>query len=323
MIKPSRFSLASVFCLFSASSLFISCGGDDSSSAPTSSAPSASPTATSSPTVTPTSTSTSTPAPSADLLYFNNTPVGDNPTLVWSEEFEGESLDPDVWFMETGDGSQYGIPGWGNNELQWYLPENAAIENGVLVITAKEESRNGFAYTSARIHTRDRVAVRYGRIEARIRLPKGQGAWPAFWMLPQDDVYGTWAASGEIDILESVNLSDEDNTIHGTIHFGDRWPRNAFAGESYSPPNSVVNEFHVYAVEWDVEEIRWFVDDHMYAVQNVWSTASADFPAPFDQRFYILLNLAIGGKWPGAPDESTVFLLRFEIDYVRVYSDES
>ena len=141
---------------------------------------------------------------------------GDTLTLVWSDEFDALQLDPETWFFETGDGSQYGIPGWGNNELQWYLPNSAQLENGKLVITAREEASNGKSYTSARINTRDRFALRYGRIEARIRLPGGQGIWPAFWMLPQDNVYGGWAASGEIDIMEYV--SRFPNEVFGTIH---------------------------------------------------------------------------------------------------------
>ena len=107
--------------------------------------------------------------------------------LVWSDEFDGAQLDPEVWFFESGDGSQYGIPGWGNNELQWYLPDSAELSNGLLIITARNESQNGKKYTSARLNTRDRFAFRYGRIEARMRLPGGQGVWPAFWLLPQDE----------------------------------------------------------------------------------------------------------------------------------------
>ena len=241
--------------------------------------------------------------------------------LVWSEEFDGTQLDPEVWFFEGGDGSQYGIPGWGNNELQWYLPDSAELSGGMLIITTRKESQSGENYTSGRINTRDRFAFRYGRIEARMRLPDGQGLWPAFWLSPQDDVYGSWAASGEIDVMEAVNLgASGGNTVYGTIHFGAEFPGNESAGSGYLIATDASADFHNYALEWDATEMRWYVDDVLYASQNAWSTTNADFPAPFDQPFYILLNVAAGGNFPGAPDGSTVFPVTMEVDYVRVYS---
>jgi beta-glucanase (GH16 family) len=244
-------------------------------------------------------------------------------TLVWSDEFDAAQLDPEVWFFENGDGSQYGIPGWGNNELQWYLEDSAELRDGKLVITAREESVSGKNYTSARINTRDRFAFRYGRIEASIRLPAGQGIWPAFWMLPQGDAYGTWAASGEIDIVEAVNLGGTGgNNIFGTIHYGGEWPNNQFSGNEYLVPADATAEFHTYVLEWDssVPEMRWYVDGILYSTQNSWSTTSAPYPAPFDENFYILLNVAVGGNFPGPPNSSTVFPVEMEVDYVRIYS---
>ena len=246
---------------------------------------------------------------------------GGTRTLVWGEEFDGEWLDPRRWFFETGDGSQYSLVGWGNDELQWYLTDSALLENGLLVITARRESQNGYDYTSARLHTRSRFAFRYGRIEARIRLPGGQGLWPAFWLLPQEDTYGTWAASGEIDIMEAINLGGTGgNTVFGTLHYGGESPDNVLSGNEYVVPGSATDEFHLYALEWDPTEIRWYVDDVLYAMQNFWHTASADYPAPFDRSFYILLNVAVGGRFPGAPSPGTVFPVTMEVDYVRVYS---
>ncbi|NOR35606.1 MAG: family 16 glycosylhydrolase [Woeseiaceae bacterium] len=259
------------------------------------------------------------------LVTADNSAVspGDTLTLVWSDEFDAEQLDPESWFFEAGDGSQYGIPGWGNNELQWYLPDSAQLENGNLVITARNEVSNGKNYTSARLITRDRFAFRYGRIEARMKLPGGQGIWPAFWMLPQDDVYGTWAASGEIDVMEAVNLgASGGNTVHGTLHYGGEWPNNTSSGSGYEVATDATAEFHIYAFEWDATEMRWYVDDILFAMQNSWSSTAAPFPAPFDERFYILLNVAVGGNWPGAPDAATVFPVTMEVDYVRVYSGE-
>ena len=249
--------------------------------------------------------------------------AGDELTLVWADEFDGARLDPETWFFEAGDGSQYGIPGWGNQELQWYLPDSAQLVDGRLVITARQEHVNGRNYTSARLNTRDRFAFRYGRIEARMRLPGGQGIWPAFWLLPQDNRYGGWAASGEIDIMEAVNLGGGGgNTVHGTLHYGDEWPNNTSSGTGYEVAADATREFHVYAVEWGTTEMRWYVDDVLYAVQNSWSTPAAPFPAPFDQPFYILFNVAVGGNWPGAPDASTVLPVTMEVDWVRVYSGE-
>jgi beta-glucanase (GH16 family) len=248
---------------------------------------------------------------------------GDTLTLVWGDEFDAAQLDPEVWFFENGDGSQYGIPGWGNNELQWYLEDSAELRDGMLVITAREESVGGKSYTSARLNTRDRFAFKYGRIEARVRFPGGQGIWPAFWMLPQDDVYGTWAASGEIDVVEAVNLGGTGgNNVFGTIHFGGEFPANVSAGNEYLVPTDATAEFHTYAFEWDATEMRWYVDDVLYSTQNSWSTTAAPFPAPFDERFYVLFNVAVGGNFPGAPNSTTEFPVTMEVDYVRVYSGE-
>ena len=259
------------------------------------------------------------------LTVADNRPVtpGGSMKLVWSDEFDGTQIDPKKWFFERGDGSQYDLPGWGNNELQWYLPDNAELIDGHLVITARKESSNGKDHTSARLSTIDRFAFRYGRIEASMRLPGGQGLWPAFWLLPQDDAYGGWAASGEIDIMEAVNLGGAgDNRVHGTIHYGGRWPANTYTGSEYVVPSDAVSDFHEYALEWDETELRWYVDDVLYATQNAWSTTAAPYPAPFDKPFYILLNVAVGGHLPGPPDASSAFPATLEVDYVRVFSGE-
>jgi len=262
------------------------------------------------------------------LVLADNEAVGpgETLTLVWSDEFNGDKLDPAVWFFETGDGSQYGpdLTGWGNNELQWYLPDNAGLSDGKLKITARRETANGYNYTSARINTRDRFAFRYGRIEASIKLPPGQGVWPAFWLLAQDSPYGRWAASGEIDILEAVNLDGTGgNRIYGTIHYGGEFPANLRSETRYTPSTDVTEEFNTYALEWDPTEIRWYINDTLYAVKNSWSSTAAPFPAPFDQNFYIILNVAIGGNFPGAPSGATQLPVAMEVDWVRVYSGEA
>ncbi|MEM7431879.1 MAG: family 16 glycosylhydrolase [Pseudomonadota bacterium] len=249
---------------------------------------------------------------------------GDTLTLVWSDEFDGAGLDPETWFFATGDGAEVGLPsGWGNNELQYYLPDNAQLENGVLKITAKRETIEGFGYTSARINTSDRFAFQYGRIEASIKLPGGQGLWPAFWMLSQDSPYGSWAATGEIDVVEAVNLDGtNDNEIFATIHYGGEFPANTSSSVTYTPGPDVTDDFHVYAIEWDETEIRWYFDGDLYAVQNNWFSTAAPYPAPFDQPFHILLNLAVGGNFPGFSIDNDVFPATMEVDWVRVYTGE-
>jgi beta-glucanase (GH16 family) len=264
---------------------------------------------------------------------------GDLLTLVWSDEFNGAQLDPEVWFFETGDGSQYGIPGWGNNELQYYLPDNARLDGGRLIIEAKRETvlDRQFGYTSARINTRDRFAFKYGRIEASIKMPSGQGLWPAFWMLSQDSDYlcggepCVWAAIGEIDIVEAVNLDGTPNNgigggneIFGTIHYGGEFPNNLSSSTNYTPSVDVTGGFNTYAIEWDEFEIRWYFNGLLYAMENSWDSDAdgKDFPAPFDQNFHILFNLAVGGNFPGSPNGTTPFPAAMEVDWVRVYSGE-
>ncbi|MFD2166633.1 family 16 glycosylhydrolase [Thalassotalea euphylliae] len=249
--------------------------------------------------------------------------------LTWSDEFDGSGLNTDNWNIETGDGSQYGIPGWGNNELEWYQEDNVTVANGNLVIEAREEASNGYDYTSARLRTDGKVDIQYGRIEARIKIPEGQGLWPAFWMLPTDSQYGGWASGGEIDIMEVVNpLSTEENHVHGTIHYGMAWPLNVSSGKELTA--DVLSDFNVYAIEWEENEIRWFFNDVHYATvtSDTWwsyfykdteTGYVSDEAAPFNQSFHLLLNMAVGGNWPGSPDAATQFPAQMLVDYVRVY----
>ncbi|MEM7282887.1 MAG: glycoside hydrolase family 16 protein, partial [Pseudomonadota bacterium] len=231
-----------------------------------------------------------------DLLLFDNSAItpGGQMTLVWSDEFDGSGLDPATWLTRNGDGSEVGLPGgWGNNELQYYQPDNVEVANGLLVITAREESVGGLNYTSARITTADRVAFRYGRIEARMRLPGGQGVWPAFWLLSQNSPYGSWAAVGEIDVMEAINLGVGGlNEVFGTIHFGGEFPENQFTSQTQVVATSATDEFHTYALEWDPTEMRWYVDGVLYRMENSWFSTAAPYPAPFDQAFRIIFNVA-------------------------------
>lgn len=240
--------------------------------------------------------------------------------LVWSDEFEQGYIDTGKWEHE--------VNGWGggNNELQYYTarPENSYVANGKLIIVARQETYTGpdgtRNYTSARLRTKHKGDWLYGRMEIRARLPYGQGLWPAIWMLPTDDAYGGWAASGEIDIMEAVNLNaGGGNLVHGTLHYGGSWPNNTYSGQSFDPGSSVVSQFHDYAVEWEPGEIRWYVDGVHYQTQTDWWTANGSYPAPFDQRFHMILNVAVGGNWPGSPNGSTSFPQTMEVEYVRVY----
>jgi beta-glucanase (GH16 family) len=242
-----------------------------------------------------------------------------NCTLVWSDEFDGTAVDTNNWEFMLGDGSAYGIPGWGNNELQFYTESNASVSNGALTITAREEAMGGLDYTSARLRTLNKGDWTYGRFEMRAKLPVGQGMWPAFWMLSSVPDYGGWAASGEIDIMESRGNNPEQ--ISGTLHYGGEWPENVSSGSGTLLPAGTAQDWHEYAIEWQFGEIRWYLDDQLYATQNNWYSTAGNFPAPFDVNFHLLLNLAVGGYFPGPPDGTTVFPQEYVIDYVRVYGD--
>jgi beta-glucanase (GH16 family) len=239
--------------------------------------------------------------------------------LVWSDEFDGTEVDRTKWSFQRGDGSEVGLPpGWGNNELQYYQPENATVANGFLTITAREEPAGGYEYTSARMRSLGKGDWTFGRMEMRARMPLGRGLWPAFWMLPSDSKYGTWAASGEIDVVEYIG-SDSDRIL-GTIHYGGAWPRNVYSSSDYVLPTGTFHDdFHVFAVEWEYGEIRWYVDDTLYSTRTRWYSLGGPFPAPFDVDFHLLVNLAVGGNLPGSPDETTEFPQEYVIDYVRVY----
>jgi beta-glucanase (GH16 family) len=246
-------------------------------------------------------------------LQLNNA-IAQDYQLVWADEFDGTALDLSKWECQIGNGSG----GWGNNEKEYYRAENAVVKDGYLTITAKKESYNNFNYTSARIRTKDKGDWKYGKLEIRAKMPVGKGMWPAIWMMPTDNVYGGWAASGEIDIMEY--LGHEANKVHGTLHYGASWPNNKSSGKTYTLANGGFNDdFHTFTLIWEEGKIQWLVDGVLYQTQTSWNTTGHPFPAPFDQRFHMILNLAVGGNWPGDPDATTVFPQEFVVDYVRVY----
>ncbi|GEP64157.1 hypothetical protein CBE01nite_19250 [Clostridium beijerinckii] len=229
--------------------------------------------------------------------------------LAWSDEFNGTNINTSNWKYETGG------DGWGNNELEYYTNrfENARIENGNLVIEARKENYNGMNYTSARLKSQGLKNWTYGKVEARMKLPAGQGVWPAFWMLGENISQVSWPKCGEIDIMEHIN---NESAIHGTIHW-DSTGNNTHAQYGAASPNIDVTQYHVYSIEWDASSIKWFVDGTQYLEANIANNINGT--EEFHKPFFILFNLAVGGNWPGNPDGSTPFPAKMYVDYVRVY----
>jgi beta-glucanase (GH16 family) len=242
--------------------------------------------------------------------------------LVWEDCFDLAEVNGDKWnFTEEGSG-------FGNNESQYYTarPDNARVEDGMLVLEARQEDFSGLAYTSAKLTTKGKADWKYGRFSIRARLPEGQGIWPAIWMMPADmERYSSWPACGEIDIMEQIG--HQPGTVHGTLHYG---LPHTYTGTSYTLPDNkkFSEDFHVFTLDWEPGEFRWYVDDVLYATQKEWFSKSSESGiqheghAPFDREFYLQLNLAVGGKWPGYPDETTVFPQRMVVDYVKVYQKQ-
>ena len=282
---------------------------------------------------------------STETVAETNEEYADNPdrtsegyTLIWSDEFDGDSLDNTKWSCQIGTGTSEGLTDWGNQELEYYTDreENVRVENGELVITAiKEEERvGGKMFTSARIRTMTDegdvlFSTKYGRVEARIKLPQGEGLWPAFWMLPVDDsIYNEWASSGEIDIMEARGRLPQK--VEGTIHYGQNWPNNVYKGQEYIfPEETDITDYHLYSLEWEPGILRWYIDNECYHTTEQWfskgpaSAADYTWPAPFDVPFYLLLNMAVGGTFdlesnPYSMEEPA----EMKVDYVRVYQKE-
>jgi beta-glucanase (GH16 family) len=234
--------------------------------------------------------------------------------LVWNDEFDGNSLNTNNWVYEIGDGCP-NLCGWGNNELQFYRSENAWVSDGVLTIEARNQSWANRSYTSARIKTQGKQSFQYGRIDIRALLPKGQGIWPALWMLGNSIQPLGWPACGEIDIMELVGGGPgKDNRVHGTLH----WDNNGhvYTGGSYTLPSGIfANEYHVFTIIWDSLSIKWFVNDTKFHEIDITPTHMTEF----HQKFFFIFNVAVGGIWPGNPDASTVFPQQMKVDYVRVF----
>ena len=243
--------------------------------------------------------------------------------LLWSDEFDGPALNEDNWNVELRE------PGWTNNELQAYVdtPENVFIKDGCLVLKAIETvDENGKkSYTSGKVNSQNKKDFLYGKVCIRAKVPEGQGLWPAAWMMPTDEgKYGQWPKCGEIDIMEV--LGNDTKTSYATIHYGE--PHGQEQGKKELTEGSFSDDFHEYSVEWEPGKMKFFVDFVQILEVRDWFTAvegedEKPYPAPFDQTFFVQMNLAVGGDWPGNPDETTNFdNAEYLIDYVRVYQKD-
>ncbi|HCW54802.1 MAG TPA: endo-1,3(4)-beta-glucanase [Clostridium sp.] len=239
--------------------------------------------------------------------------------LVWEDDFSGDELNKEYWNYETHE------PGWVNNELQEYTDskDNIFVKDGNLVLKAIKTEKDGKEYyTSGKVTTQNKKTFKYGKFEIKAKTPKGQGLWPALWMMPNDEnLYGQWPKCGEIDIMEV--LGHEPEKAYGTIHYGD--PHEEKQGTYTLENGSFADEYHVYGLEWEPSEMRFYIDGNLYHTVKDWFTKveggdEKTFPAPFDQPFYLQCNLAVGGNWPGNPDETTDFdNAELKVDYIKVY----
>ncbi|MDA8598818.1 family 16 glycosylhydrolase [Porticoccaceae bacterium] len=264
-------------------------------------------------------------------IRVTNDPSDDEPvnaiewSLVWSDEFDEDTVNPAKWGYMLGDGTLYGeTRGWGNNEKQFYTEDavNSGITldsegNSVLYIDATATPNGPTDYASAKLTTEDLFEFRFGRVEARIKLPETQGIWPAFWMLGANKPEIGWPGSGEIDIMES--LGNAPQTVYGTLHYVNEDNELRSSGDSKSlVQGKYSDDYHIYAIEWTPEKITWFIDNEQYHQVTI-----AEDMKEFLREHYFILNLAVGGYWPGYPDESTVLPQRLAVDYVRVYEDKT
>jgi beta-glucanase (GH16 family) len=228
--------------------------------------------------------------------------------LVWSDDFSGTQLNMNNWTHELGNGCSVGVCGWGNNELESYTsdPANIFVSNGTVTIKALN---NAGSYTSARIKTQGKVNLQYGRIDVRAKLPYGQGIWPAIWMLGEKITSVNWPACGEIDIMELVG--HEPQKVHGTVHYSNDGYKNS-TGSTSLTSGDFSDQFHVFTIIWEKNKITWYVDNKSF---KTFETTVATFNNPF----FFILNVAVGGNWPGSPDVSTSFPQEMVVDYVRVF----
>lgn len=251
----------------------------------------------------------------------------DGYNLLWHDEFDGDTLNTDIWTREVRE------VGWTNNELQAYVDseDNVFVKDGALVLKAIETEENGKkSYTSGKVNSQNKADFQYGKVVASAKVPRGKGLWPAIWMMPKDEsYYGQWPKCGEIDIMEV--LGNDVTTMYSTLHYGEPHgeQQGTYKIEKVFDEGTFETNYHEYSVEWEPGEMRWYLDDMLILTTNDWFSAvegedDKPYPAPFDQPFFVQMNLAVGGNWPGDPDEYTNFdNAEFKIDYVRVYQKDS
>lgn len=309
MSKMNRF-----LCMLSALSMtaaLFSCGEEKSSEPVSSTAEETTAAAETEPV---TEETTETAASDIELEGYN---------LLWNDEFDGDAMDETIWNYEPHE------PGWTNEELQEYTTstDNVFVKDGHLVLKAIKSEKDGKDYyTSGKVTTQNKKDFMYGKVVVSAKVPEGQGLWPAIWMMPTDEsYYGQWPKCGEIDIMEI--LGNDTSKAYGTLHYGE--PHGEQQGTYELSGDTYSDSFHEFSVEWEPGEFRWYIDGNLYHTANDWFTAvegeeEKPYPAPFDQTFFVQLNLAVGGTWPGDPDETTDFdNAEFEVDYVRVYQKDS
>ena len=315
-----------ICALLSAALMLTACGGNSSSKAeskPESSAPDTTTAATTT-TAAATTTAATTPATTQTTAEedYSNIPQIEGYNVLWADEFDGDTLDETKWNRELRE------PGWTNNELQEYTSsdDNIFVRDGNLVLKAIKSEKNGKDYyTSGKVNSQHKRQFTYGKVVARAKAPKGKGLWPAVWMMPENEAkYGQWPKCGEIDIMEV--LGSDTKTAYCTLHYGE--PHGEKQDTKVLDSNDFSDTFHDYSVEWEPGEMRWYIDDELILTVNDWFTAEAGkdekpYPAPFNQPFFVQMNLAVGGTWPGNPDSTTDFdNAEFLIDYVRVYQKD-
>lgn len=242
--------------------------------------------------------------------------------MVWNDEFDYEGkLDETKWEYLIGNGHNYGIPGWGNNELQYYTDslDNVLVKNGVLKITASTEGLSQYGYTSGRVRTMNNGDFEYGIVEVCAKVPDTLGTWPAIWMLPTDSPYGQWPKGGEIDIMEAVGF--ESNKVHFNIHTeNDNWGTSRSVGASTNI-NNIATEYHRYAIKWVEDEVMFYVDGLMYFSYSPVQDSYEYWP--FNTEFHLILNIAVGGAWGGQRGiEEGNWEDSMYVDYVRVYQEK-
>ena len=240
-----------------------------------------------------------------------------NMNLIWQEEFDGTEINTSNWTFEIGDGCP-NVCGWGNNELEYYRQENASIYEGNLMIEAKAEAFGSRSYTSTRMITKGKFDFKYGRVDIRAALPEGKGVWPALWMLGANIDTEGWPKCGEIDIMEKIGGGIEEKKVYGTVHwFADAYA--SYGGNFTSSTEGIFNDkFHVFSITWDAEFIRWYVDDVKFHEIDITPSHLSEFR----EEFFLILNVAVGGNWPGSPDSSTKFPQRMFVDYIRVFQPQ-